>query len=118
MVSVSSGVSGRGHIFSVPHSLPVMGIRTAWIPCASVSPGLCHLPGCGRSPRLPVPHTCHLSVPGSCPATPGSQQPSKPERPPVVALGDPTEPPFWARVCAINAVILMCVNIFCYAYFA
>ncbi|KAK2543671.1 Slc5a10 [Columba livia] len=55
---------------------------------------------------------------GSCPATPGSQQPSKPERPPVVALGDPTEPPFWARVCTINAVILMCVNIFCYAYFA
>ncbi|XP_065501343.1 sodium/mannose cotransporter SLC5A10 [Caloenas nicobarica] len=31
---------------------------------------------------------------------------------------DPTEPPFWARVCAVNAVILMCVNIFCYAYFA
>uniref|UniRef100_A0A8C0AS50 Sodium/mannose cotransporter SLC5A10 n=1 Tax=Buteo japonicus TaxID=224669 RepID=A0A8C0AS50_9AVES len=28
------------------------------------------------------------------------------------------EPPFWARVCGINAVVLMCVNIFCYAYFA
>ncbi|XP_075370886.1 sodium/mannose cotransporter SLC5A10 isoform X2 [Mycteria americana] len=29
-----------------------------------------------------------------------------------------TEPPFWARICGINAVVLMCVNIFCYAYFA
>uniref|UniRef100_A0A8C4WK77 Sodium/mannose cotransporter SLC5A10 n=1 Tax=Gopherus evgoodei TaxID=1825980 RepID=A0A8C4WK77_9SAUR len=26
--------------------------------------------------------------------------------------------PFWARICCINAVILMCVNVFCYAYFA
>ncbi|XP_075575456.1 sodium/mannose cotransporter SLC5A10 isoform X2 [Pelecanus crispus] len=26
--------------------------------------------------------------------------------------------PFWAHVCGINAVVLMCVNIFCYAYFA
>ncbi|XP_068278270.1 sodium/mannose cotransporter SLC5A10 isoform X2 [Nyctibius grandis] len=31
---------------------------------------------------------------------------------------DTTEPPFWARVCGINALVLMCVNIFCYAYFA
>ncbi|NWI79964.1 SC5AA protein, partial [Dryoscopus gambensis] len=28
------------------------------------------------------------------------------------------EPPFWARVCGVNALVLMCVNIFCYAYFA
>ncbi|NWW61785.1 SC5AA protein, partial [Ifrita kowaldi] len=34
------------------------------------------------------------------------------------ALKDTTEPPFWARVCGINAIVLMCVNIFCYAYFA
>ncbi|NXM23947.1 SC5AA protein, partial [Oxyruncus cristatus] len=32
--------------------------------------------------------------------------------------GPPDEPPLWARVCGINAVVLMCVNIFCYAYFA
>ncbi|NXE96384.1 SC5AA protein, partial [Menura novaehollandiae] len=32
--------------------------------------------------------------------------------------GPPDEPPFWARVCGINAIVLMCVNIFCYAYFA
>ncbi|NXG66475.1 SC5AA protein, partial [Hemiprocne comata] len=32
--------------------------------------------------------------------------------------GLPDEPPFWARVCGINALVLMCVNIFCYAYFA
>ncbi|NWW02539.1 SC5AA protein, partial [Oreocharis arfaki] len=31
---------------------------------------------------------------------------------------DGEEPSFWARVCGINAVVLMCVNIFCYAYFA
>uniref|UniRef100_A0A8C8S630 Sodium/mannose cotransporter SLC5A10 n=1 Tax=Pelusios castaneus TaxID=367368 RepID=A0A8C8S630_9SAUR len=34
------------------------------------------------------------------------------------ALLDTTEAPFWARVCCLNAVILMCVNIFCYGYFA
>ncbi|NWR75404.1 SC5AA protein, partial [Centropus unirufus] len=28
------------------------------------------------------------------------------------------DPPFWARVCSINALVLMCINIFCYAYFA
>ncbi|XP_007448467.1 PREDICTED: sodium/glucose cotransporter 5 isoform X4 [Lipotes vexillifer] len=25
---------------------------------------------------------------------------------------------FWARVCGFNAILLMCVNVFCYAYFA
>ena len=25
---------------------------------------------------------------------------------------------FWARVCGVNAVLLMCVNIFFYTYFA
>nr|XP_038042878.1 sodium/glucose cotransporter 5 isoform X2 [Anas platyrhynchos] len=34
------------------------------------------------------------------------------------ALRDTTEPPVWARVCNVNAVVLMCINIFCYAYFA
>uniref|UniRef100_A0A8C5TQG2 Sodium/mannose cotransporter SLC5A10 n=1 Tax=Malurus cyaneus samueli TaxID=2593467 RepID=A0A8C5TQG2_9PASS len=58
------------------------------------SPGLCHLPGHGWSPG---------------PSAVG---------PPTVTLKDTTEPPFWARVCGINAIILMCVNIFCYAYFA
>ncbi|CAH2307346.1 sodium glucose cotransporter 5 [Pelobates cultripes] len=28
------------------------------------------------------------------------------------------EDPFWSRVCCINAIILMCINIFLYAYFA
>ncbi|XP_068099618.1 sodium/mannose cotransporter SLC5A10 [Hyperolius riggenbachi] len=28
------------------------------------------------------------------------------------------EEPFWARVCCINAIILVCLNIFLYAYFA
>uniref|UniRef100_A0AAY4CGZ6 Sodium/mannose cotransporter SLC5A10 n=1 Tax=Denticeps clupeoides TaxID=299321 RepID=A0AAY4CGZ6_9TELE len=29
-----------------------------------------------------------------------------------------TEDPFWARFCCVNAIILMCVNIFFYAYYA
>ncbi|XP_041062310.1 sodium/glucose cotransporter 5 isoform X2 [Carcharodon carcharias] len=33
-------------------------------------------------------------------------------------LTDTYENPFWSRVCCINAIILMCVNIFLYAYFA
>ncbi|XP_067912610.1 sodium/mannose cotransporter SLC5A10 isoform X1 [Heterodontus francisci] len=33
-------------------------------------------------------------------------------------LTDIYENPFWSRVCCINAIILMCVNIFLYAYFA
>ncbi|XP_017678743.1 PREDICTED: sodium/glucose cotransporter 5 isoform X2 [Lepidothrix coronata] len=76
------------------------------------------LPGGGWSPGLSVPHTHCISVPGSCSSNPDIQQPSKVVGPPAVALEDTTEPPFWARVCSINAVVLMCVNIFCYAYFA
>ncbi|XP_059510073.1 sodium/mannose cotransporter SLC5A10 isoform X3 [Stegostoma tigrinum] len=33
-------------------------------------------------------------------------------------LSEIHEKPFWSRVCCINAIILMCVNIFLYAYFA
>ncbi|NXF57072.1 SC5AA protein, partial [Ciccaba nigrolineata] len=59
------------------------------------------------------------SVDGTSEGPPdGSQQPSKAEGPLVTALKDTTEPPFWAHVCGINAVVLMCINIFCYAYFA
>lgn len=70
------------------------------------------------SPGSSVPYTHHISVPGSCSATLDTQQPPKAVGPLAVALKDTTEPPFWARVCGINAIVLMCVNIFCYAYFA
>uniref|UniRef100_A0A8C8ANZ8 Sodium/mannose cotransporter SLC5A10 n=1 Tax=Otus sunia TaxID=257818 RepID=A0A8C8ANZ8_9STRI len=50
-----------------------------------------------------------------CPPLP---QPSKAEGAPATALKDTAEPPFWGHVCGINAVVLMCINIFCYAYFA
>lgn len=30
----------------------------------------------------------------------------------------PRKHAFWARVCGFNAIVLMCVNIFFYAYFA
>ncbi|XP_052628525.1 sodium/glucose cotransporter 5 isoform X2 [Harpia harpyja] len=42
----------------------------------------------------------------------------EPPQPSVDGPPDGECPPFWARVCGINAVVLMCVNIFCYAYFA
>ncbi|NXU43535.1 SC5AA protein, partial [Drymodes brunneopygia] len=47
-----------------------------------------------------------------------SREPPQPSVSPSVALKDTREPPFWARLCGINAIVLMCVNIFCYAYFA
>ncbi|XP_028669626.2 sodium/glucose cotransporter 5 [Erpetoichthys calabaricus] len=31
---------------------------------------------------------------------------------------DTYESPFWSRFCCINAIILMCINVFFYAYFA
>ncbi|XP_032559434.1 sodium/glucose cotransporter 5 isoform X2 [Chiroxiphia lanceolata] len=73
------------------------------------------------SQEPPQPSVCGTSQgpsDGSCSSNPDIQQPSKAVGPPAVALKDTTEPPFWARVCSINAVVLMCVNIFCYAYFA
>ena len=76
------------------------------------------MPRASVSPQPPVPHARHPSVPGSRSVAPGSQQPAKADGPPATALGDATEPPFWACVCDVNAVVLMCVNIFCFAYFA
>ncbi|XP_062999607.1 sodium/mannose cotransporter SLC5A10 [Elgaria multicarinata webbii] len=38
----------------------------------------------------------------------------RPDKPP----GDMTESRFWARICCVNAVLLLCVNVFFYAYFA
>uniref|UniRef100_A0A8B9CC65 Sodium/mannose cotransporter SLC5A10 n=1 Tax=Anser brachyrhynchus TaxID=132585 RepID=A0A8B9CC65_9AVES len=73
-------------------------------------------PRCLSFPVVPCPPAHRLSVPGPCSSAPGSQQPPTAEGPP--ALRDTTEPPVWARVCNINAIVLMCINIFCYAYFA
>ncbi|XP_063198800.1 sodium/mannose cotransporter SLC5A10 isoform X3 [Chroicocephalus ridibundus] len=72
-----------------------------------------------REPPQPsVDGTSQGHFDGSCSATLGAQQPAKAEGSPSTALRDAMEPPFWARVCGINAVVLMCINIFCYAYFA
>uniref|UniRef100_A0A8U7N532 Sodium/mannose cotransporter SLC5A10 n=1 Tax=Corvus moneduloides TaxID=1196302 RepID=A0A8U7N532_CORMO len=81
MVSVSSGVSGRGGSLSIPA-------------CNGQQGGI---------------DTLCLSF---------LRTPPKAMGPPAMALKDTMEPPFWARVCGINAIVLMCVNIFCYAYFA
>ncbi|KAL8175312.1 UNVERIFIED_CONTAM: hypothetical protein K2H54_019403 [Gekko kuhli] len=42
----------------------------------------------------------------------------KSEIPTAEAPGDRVPSPFWARVCCLNAILLMCVNVFFYAYFA
>ncbi|XP_048817828.1 sodium/glucose cotransporter 5 isoform X5 [Lagopus muta] len=51
---------------------------------------------------------------GSCSVALSSQQATEG----LPALRDTTESPFWTRVCSINAIVLLCINIFCYAYFA
>ncbi|XP_045442431.1 sodium/glucose cotransporter 5 isoform X3 [Pipistrellus kuhlii] len=38
--------------------------------------------------------------------------------PPGAKSGGSQKQAFWARVCGLNAILLMCVNIFFYAYFA
>ncbi|CAM5142751.1 unnamed protein product [Eretmochelys imbricata] len=72
-----------------------------------------------RSPRRGTEDS-QEGAPGTCPGMDffRSPQGAKAEGPPAKALRDATEAPFWARICCINAVILMCVNVFCYAYFA
>ncbi|XP_066833845.1 sodium/mannose cotransporter SLC5A10 isoform X3 [Anser cygnoides] len=69
-----------------------------------------------KPPQPSVDGTSQGPLDGPCSSALGSQQPPKAEGPP--ALRDTTEPPVWARVCNINAIVLMCINIFCYAYFA
>uniref|UniRef100_A0A8C5WB09 Sodium/mannose cotransporter SLC5A10 n=1 Tax=Leptobrachium leishanense TaxID=445787 RepID=A0A8C5WB09_9ANUR len=74
-----------------------------------------------RSQAVPAPN----DVPGN--ASPRSRSWSSMLCKPPKNAGDSSmtnqqrsirEDPFWARVCCINAIILMCVNIFLYAYFA
>uniref|UniRef100_A0A8C3I849 Sodium/mannose cotransporter SLC5A10 n=1 Tax=Chrysemys picta bellii TaxID=8478 RepID=A0A8C3I849_CHRPI len=89
-----------------------------------------HLPLHGKDPARTLPPRSsdtegHVAdsqegAPGTCPGMDFfcSPQGAKPEGPPAKAPRDITEAPFWARICCINAVILMCVNVFCYAYFA
>uniref|UniRef100_A0A3B4BYA0 Sodium/mannose cotransporter SLC5A10 n=1 Tax=Pygocentrus nattereri TaxID=42514 RepID=A0A3B4BYA0_PYGNA len=58
---------------------------------------------------------------GKCVRAPGfcSPRPSRssPGTPPAV-IHSIREDPFWSRFCCVNAIILMCVNIFLYAYYA
>uniref|UniRef100_A0A672MAP0 Sodium/mannose cotransporter SLC5A10 n=1 Tax=Sinocyclocheilus grahami TaxID=75366 RepID=A0A672MAP0_SINGR len=51
---------------------------------------------------------------GFCSPRPGRSAPGTP--PPVIP--STREDPFWSRFCCVNAFILMCVNIFLYAYYA
>lgn len=89
-------------------------------PAQGVSLALCMYHPCSTDalclsfPMVSCPHNHCLSVPGSCAAAPGSWQTTEG----LPALQDTTESPFWTRVCSINAIVLLCINIFCYAYFA
>ncbi|XP_009069214.1 PREDICTED: sodium/glucose cotransporter 5 isoform X2 [Acanthisitta chloris] len=47
-----------------------------------------------------------------------SREPPQPSGSLAMDLKDTTESLFWSNVCGINAIVLMCINIFCYAYFA
>ncbi|XP_059409580.1 sodium/mannose cotransporter SLC5A10 isoform X1 [Carassius carassius] len=64
---------------------------------------------------------CESVCRGKCVRTAGFCSP----RPGQFANGTPPpiihstrEDPFWSRFCCVNAIILMCVNIFLYAYYA
>ncbi|XP_019397459.1 PREDICTED: sodium/glucose cotransporter 5 isoform X1 [Crocodylus porosus] len=58
--------------------------------------------------------------PCSCPCTDCVSWPwgVTAEGPPATALRDTAETPFWSSICCVNAVLLMCINVFFYAYFA
>ncbi|XP_033907546.3 sodium/mannose cotransporter SLC5A10 [Acipenser ruthenus] len=45
-------------------------------------------------------------------------QPQPEETPKPRPVHSTYENPFWSRFCCVNAIILMCINIFLYAYFA
>ncbi|KAJ8284070.1 hypothetical protein COCON_G00029200, partial [Conger conger] len=47
-----------------------------------------------------------------------SSRANSPMTPALNATHSTREDPFWSRFCCVNAIILMCVNIFLYAYFA
>ncbi|XP_016105279.1 sodium/glucose cotransporter 5 [Sinocyclocheilus grahami] len=64
---------------------------------------------------------CESVCRGKCVRTTGFCSP----RPGRFATGTPPpiihstrEDPFWSRFCCVNAIILMCINIFLYAYYA
>ncbi|XP_023670863.2 sodium/mannose cotransporter SLC5A10 isoform X2 [Paramormyrops kingsleyae] len=47
-----------------------------------------------------------------------SPRENRPTTPPLCSIATTRETPFWSRFCCANAILLMCVNIFLYAYFA
>ncbi|KAM7152816.1 sodium/mannose cotransporter SLC5A10 [Macrochelys suwanniensis] len=111
-ISLLSGPPAESQIKNLTWWTISRGRLPPEIPPASASAGT-------RSPRGGKEDS-QEGAPGTCPCMDFfcSPQGATAEGPPAKALGDTTEAPFWARICCINAVILMCVNVFCYAYFA
>ncbi|XP_043379160.1 sodium/glucose cotransporter 5 isoform X2 [Chelonia mydas] len=111
-ISLLSGPPAESQIKNLTWWTISRGCLPPEISMASASAGT-------RSPRRGTEDS-QEGAPGTCPGMDffRSPQGAKAEGPPAKALRDATEAPFWARICCINAVILMCVNVFCYAYFA
>ncbi|XP_074821160.1 sodium/mannose cotransporter SLC5A10 isoform X2 [Natator depressus] len=111
-ISLLSGPPAESQIKNLTWWTISRGCLPPEISMASASAGT-------RSPRRGMEDS-QEGAPGTCPGMDffRSPQGAKAEGPPAKALRDATEAPFWARICCINAVILMCVNVFCYAYFA
>uniref|UniRef100_A0AAY5E897 Sodium/mannose cotransporter SLC5A10 n=1 Tax=Electrophorus electricus TaxID=8005 RepID=A0AAY5E897_ELEEL len=65
--------------------------------------------GCNSVHRGKCVHAAGFCSPRPARATPGTTHP---------AIISTREDPFWSRFCCVNAIILICVNIFLYAYYA
>uniref|UniRef100_A0A7M4G1D5 Sodium/mannose cotransporter SLC5A10 n=1 Tax=Crocodylus porosus TaxID=8502 RepID=A0A7M4G1D5_CROPO len=89
-----------------PHPLPAQ-LGRARAPLRDASPSQVPAGAHGRCPGQTLASHC-VSWPWGVTA----------EGPPATALRDTAETPFWSSICCVNAVLLMCINVFFYAYFA
>ncbi|XP_035390654.1 sodium/glucose cotransporter 5 isoform X2 [Electrophorus electricus] len=79
------------------------------IPLQKVSTLSHRTEGCNSVHRGKCVHAAGFCSPRPARATPGTTHP---------AIISTREDPFWSRFCCVNAIILICVNIFLYAYYA
>ena len=57
------------------------------------------------------------AIPVDCP-TPCHKPPTPPEYEGHTPYGSLVEDPLWVRVCCANALLLMCFNVYLYAFYA
>lgn len=98
--------SGSPPPITVHHSLQIENL-TWW----TLAPGLTSGAKAGmRLSSAPLPSAADWEAAGPNDAPPASPSPGDGQT--------PTKYAFWARVCGLQAILLMCVNVFFYAYFA